>query len=130
MLEKVDEKNHKVVFNVIEGDLVEDLYNSFKVIIHVEPTGDGQLAIWTLEFEKMNTILRGHMIHYGPPTPCPHCHRVFGPLVLRGHLLHCGGQQGGGAGRGNAGGAGAAGNGAGRGGAGRGNAGGGGAAGN
>ncbi|KVH97649.1 kirola-like [Cynara cardunculus var. scolymus] len=55
MLEEVDEKNHKVVFNVIEGDLVEELYKSLKVIFHVEPKGDGQLAIWTLEFEKMNT---------------------------------------------------------------------------
>ncbi|XP_024989116.1 kirola-like [Cynara cardunculus var. scolymus] len=55
MLEEVDEKNHKVVYKVTEGDLVEELYKSFKIIFHVEPKGDGQLAIWTLEFEKMNT---------------------------------------------------------------------------
>ncbi|KAJ9564002.1 hypothetical protein OSB04_009162 [Centaurea solstitialis] len=57
MLEEVDEKNHKVVYNVIEGDLVEELYKSFKIIFHIEPKGDGQLAIWTLEFEKMNTSM-------------------------------------------------------------------------
>ncbi|KVH97652.1 Bet v I domain-containing protein [Cynara cardunculus var. scolymus] len=57
VLEEVDEKNHKVVYNVIEGDLVEELYKSFKIIFHVEPKDDGQLAIWTLEFEKMNASI-------------------------------------------------------------------------
>ncbi|KAJ9563999.1 hypothetical protein OSB04_009159 [Centaurea solstitialis] len=54
IIEEVDETNHKIVLNVIEGDLLGDLYKSFKIIFHVEPKGDGQLAIWTLEFEKLH----------------------------------------------------------------------------
>ncbi|KAI3720121.1 hypothetical protein L6452_21031 [Arctium lappa] len=54
LIEEIDETNHKIVLKVIEGDLLEDLYKSFKIIFHVEPKGDGQLAIWTLEFEKLN----------------------------------------------------------------------------
>ncbi|XP_024989066.1 kirola-like [Cynara cardunculus var. scolymus] len=55
IVEEIDETNHKIVFKVIEGDLVKDLYKSFKCIFHVEPHGDGrQLATWTFEFEKLN----------------------------------------------------------------------------
>ncbi|KAJ9563787.1 hypothetical protein OSB04_008947 [Centaurea solstitialis] len=54
VVEELDEKNHKIVMKVIEGDLLGDLYKSFKLIFHVEPKGDGQLAVWTLEFEKLN----------------------------------------------------------------------------
>ncbi|XP_024988793.1 kirola-like [Cynara cardunculus var. scolymus] len=55
-IEEIDETNHKMVFNTIEGDLLGDLYKSFKIMFHVEPHGDGrQLATWTFEFEKLNT---------------------------------------------------------------------------
>ncbi|KAJ9563788.1 hypothetical protein OSB04_008948 [Centaurea solstitialis] len=55
VIEELDEENHKIVLNVIDGDLLGDLYKSFKLIYHVEPKSDGQLAVWTFEFEKMNT---------------------------------------------------------------------------
>ncbi|KAJ9563790.1 hypothetical protein OSB04_008950 [Centaurea solstitialis] len=54
IIEEVDEKKHKIVKKVIEGDLLGDLYKSFKIIFHVQPKGDRQLAVWTLEFEKLN----------------------------------------------------------------------------
>ncbi|XP_024987465.1 kirola-like [Cynara cardunculus var. scolymus] len=57
IIEEVDETNHMIALKVIEGDLLGDLYKSFKVIFHVEPKGDGELAIWTLEFEKLNTCV-------------------------------------------------------------------------
>ncbi|KAJ9563997.1 hypothetical protein OSB04_009157 [Centaurea solstitialis] len=68
MLEEVDEKNQKLVYNVIEGDLVEELYKSLKIIFHVEPKGDGQLAIWTFKFEKTNTSM---------PYPTSYMHYIL-----------------------------------------------------
>ncbi|XP_024987815.1 MLP-like protein 28 [Cynara cardunculus var. scolymus] len=50
----IDEKKHKIVFNAIGGDLLGDLYKSFKLVFHVEPKDNGELAIWTFEFEKLN----------------------------------------------------------------------------
>ncbi|KAI7745222.1 hypothetical protein M8C21_029910 [Ambrosia artemisiifolia] len=55
IIESVNEENHTIVFNVIEGDLIDGLYKSFKIIWHVEPKGHEQLAIWTFEFEKLDT---------------------------------------------------------------------------
>ncbi|KAI3720124.1 hypothetical protein L6452_21034 [Arctium lappa] len=55
VIEEVDETNHKIVLKAIEGDLLNDLYKSFKIIFHVEPHGDGrQMATFTFEFEKLN----------------------------------------------------------------------------
>nr|GEY41035.1 MLP-like protein 43 [Tanacetum cinerariifolium] len=52
IIEAVDEEKHLIVFKVIGGDLVEELYKSFTIILHVEQKGDGKVATWTLEFEK------------------------------------------------------------------------------
>lgn len=41
-----------IVFKVIGGDLVEEIYKTFTIILHVEQKGDGQVATWTFEFEK------------------------------------------------------------------------------
>ncbi|CAI9287791.1 unnamed protein product [Lactuca saligna] len=54
IIEAVNEENHMAVFKVIGGDLVEELYKSFTIILHVEQKGDGQVATWTFEFEKPN----------------------------------------------------------------------------
>ncbi|KAD7116615.1 hypothetical protein E3N88_03883 [Mikania micrantha] len=51
----VNEENHMIVFKLIGGDLVDGLYKSFTIILHVEPKGDGQVATWTFEFEKLDT---------------------------------------------------------------------------
>ncbi|KAI3796126.1 hypothetical protein L1987_38790 [Smallanthus sonchifolius] len=55
IIESVNEENHTIVFKVIGGELVDELYKSFKHTFHVEPKGDGQVATWTLEFERPNT---------------------------------------------------------------------------
>ncbi|XP_076941980.1 kirola-like [Bidens hawaiensis] len=55
IIELVNEENHMTVFKVIGGDLVDDLYKSFTLILHVEPKGNGQVATWTFEFEKPDT---------------------------------------------------------------------------
>nr|GEY00847.1 MLP-like protein 43 [Tanacetum cinerariifolium] len=52
IIEAVDEEKHLIVFKVIGGDLVEELYKSFTIILHVEQKGDAKVATWTLEFEK------------------------------------------------------------------------------
>ncbi|CAI9287790.1 unnamed protein product [Lactuca saligna] len=56
IIEAVNEENHMAVFKVIGGDLVEELYKSFTIILHVEQKGDGQVATWTFEFEKPNKL--------------------------------------------------------------------------
>ncbi|KAK9051066.1 hypothetical protein SSX86_027693 [Deinandra increscens subsp. villosa] len=56
IIESVNEENHTIVFKVIGGDLVDELYKRFTIIFHVEPNGDeGQVATWTFEFEKPDT---------------------------------------------------------------------------
>ena len=55
IIEAVDEENHTIVFKVIGGELVDELYKSFTIIFHVEPKGDGKVATWTFEFEKPDT---------------------------------------------------------------------------
>ncbi|CAI9296886.1 unnamed protein product [Lactuca saligna] len=54
IIEAVDEKNHKIVFKVIGGELVE-IYKTFKIIFHVEEKGGKRFAIYTYEFEKPDT---------------------------------------------------------------------------
>ncbi|KAL7590501.1 hypothetical protein Lser_V15G37233 [Lactuca serriola] len=51
IIEAVDEKNHKIVFKVIGGELVE-IYKTFTIIFHVEEKGGKKFAIYTYEFEK------------------------------------------------------------------------------
>ncbi|KAM0047614.1 putative Bet v I/Major latex protein [Helianthus debilis subsp. tardiflorus] len=55
IIESVNEENHMIVFKVIGGELVDELYKSFVITWHVEPKGDGQVATWTFEFEKPDT---------------------------------------------------------------------------
>ncbi|XP_076912417.1 MLP-like protein 31 [Bidens hawaiensis] len=55
IIESVNEESHTIVFKVIGGELVEELYKSFKIIFHVELKGDGKVATWTFEFEKPDT---------------------------------------------------------------------------
>ncbi|XP_076892857.1 MLP-like protein 31 [Bidens hawaiensis] len=55
IIEAVNEENHTIVFKVIGGDLVDELYKGFTITFHVEPKGDAQVAIWTFEFEKPDT---------------------------------------------------------------------------
>ncbi|KAK9051069.1 hypothetical protein SSX86_027695 [Deinandra increscens subsp. villosa] len=55
IIESVNEENHMIVFKVIGGELVDELYKSFRIIWHVEPKGEGQVATWTFEFEKPDT---------------------------------------------------------------------------
>ncbi|KAI3744388.1 hypothetical protein L1987_57468 [Smallanthus sonchifolius] len=54
IIESVNEENQMLVLKVIAGELVE-LYKSFKLIMHVEPKGDGEVVTWTFEFEKPDT---------------------------------------------------------------------------
>nr|XP_043620691.1 kirola-like [Erigeron canadensis] len=51
IIEEIDETNHKIVFKLIEGNVLE-IYKAFKITFHVEPKDGKQLATWTFEFEK------------------------------------------------------------------------------
>ncbi|EYU31819.1 hypothetical protein MIMGU_mgv1a021736mg, partial [Erythranthe guttata] len=53
IIEAIDEVNKSVTFKVIEGDLME-LYKTFKLIVHVDTSGEDNLVTWTLEYEKLN----------------------------------------------------------------------------
>ncbi|KAI3499992.1 hypothetical protein L1887_35807 [Cichorium endivia] len=54
IIEAVDEEKHMIVLKVVEGFPLEGLYKSFTATFHVEPKGDGKLATWTFEYEKLN----------------------------------------------------------------------------
>lgn len=53
IIEAIDEEKKSITFKVIEGDLME-IYKRFKVILHVETSGNTDLVTWTIEYEKMN----------------------------------------------------------------------------
>ncbi|CAA3026953.1 kirola-like [Olea europaea subsp. europaea] len=51
IIEAIHEEKKSVTFKVIEGDLM-DLYNNFKLTVHVDTNGNNNLVTWTLEYEK------------------------------------------------------------------------------
>nr|XP_043625237.1 kirola-like [Erigeron canadensis] len=53
VIEAVDDENHKIVFKVIEGEVLKD-YNAFTSTHHVEDRGGKRLVTWTVDFEKLN----------------------------------------------------------------------------
>ncbi|KAI3744384.1 hypothetical protein L1987_57463 [Smallanthus sonchifolius] len=55
IIESVNEENHTIRFKVIGGEVVDELYKSFRHTFHVEPNGDRQVATWTFEFERPDT---------------------------------------------------------------------------
>ncbi|XP_023765920.1 kirola [Lactuca sativa] len=56
IVEEVDDELHKIVFKVIEGNILE-VYNSFSFILKTQDVGDKKLVIWTIEFEKANASI-------------------------------------------------------------------------
>ncbi|XP_076931744.1 MLP-like protein 43 [Bidens hawaiensis] len=54
-IEEIDEANHKIVFKVIGGELVEEIYKAFKITFHCEQKDGKQWGIFTMEFEKPDT---------------------------------------------------------------------------
>ncbi|XP_073147208.1 kirola-like [Henckelia pumila] len=51
IIEAIDEEKKSITFKVIEGDLME-LYNEFKLTVHVDTKGEDNIVTWTLEYEK------------------------------------------------------------------------------
>ncbi|KAL7609050.1 hypothetical protein Lser_V15G11079 [Lactuca serriola] len=56
IIEEVDDELHKIVFRVIEGNILE-VYNPFIITLKTEDVGDKKFVIWTLEFEKVNASI-------------------------------------------------------------------------
>ncbi|CAH1414575.1 unnamed protein product [Lactuca virosa] len=56
IIEEVDDELHKIVFKVIEGDILE-VYNSMSFILTTRDVGDKKFVIWTIEFEKANASI-------------------------------------------------------------------------
>ncbi|KAI9080463.1 hypothetical protein K1719_037577 [Acacia pycnantha] len=54
VVEAIDREKNKIVFKVIEGDLLDD-YKSFRFIVEVsEATAqNGSVVHWTMEYEKL-----------------------------------------------------------------------------
>ncbi|XP_071698912.1 kirola-like [Rutidosis leptorrhynchoides] len=55
IIEAVNEENHTIVLKAIGGELVDELYKTFKATLHVEQKGEKQVATWTFEFERPDT---------------------------------------------------------------------------
>ena len=53
IIEEVDDENHKIVFKVIEADLLEH-YKAFTVTFHIEEIGEKQFIVWTIDFAKVD----------------------------------------------------------------------------
>ncbi|XP_039054753.1 kirola-like [Hibiscus syriacus] len=53
ILEDADEENKRMVFRLVEGDLLRS-YDNWRNILNIRPTGEGTLVKWTMEFEKQN----------------------------------------------------------------------------
>ncbi|GKV38632.1 hypothetical protein SLEP1_g46521 [Rubroshorea leprosula] len=53
IVEAIDAENNSITFRVIEGDLMKE-YKSFLIKMDVTPKGEGSVAHWTLEYEKLN----------------------------------------------------------------------------
>ncbi|XP_010533364.1 PREDICTED: major latex protein 146 [Tarenaya hassleriana] len=50
---ELDEQNKTVSFIAVEGDVMKQ-YKSYKITLHVVPTGEGCIAKWTWEYEKLH----------------------------------------------------------------------------
>ncbi|KAF5777274.1 putative Bet v I/Major latex protein [Helianthus annuus] len=55
VIEEIDETNNKIVFKVIEGEIVEKIYKAFKITFSYEQKNGKQWGIWTMEFERPDT---------------------------------------------------------------------------
>ena len=55
IIEAANDENHLIVFKVIGGDLVDELYKTFTITLNVDKKGDKEVATWTFEFEKPDT---------------------------------------------------------------------------
>ena len=53
ILEKVDNENQSITYNVI-GGVLEETYQSFKFIVQAIPKDEETLVRWTLIYEKIN----------------------------------------------------------------------------
>ncbi|KAM4070597.1 hypothetical protein ACJW30_12G176500 [Castanea mollissima] len=53
ILEKVDNENQSVTYNVI-GGVLKETYQSFKFVVQAIPKDEGSLVRWTLIYEKLN----------------------------------------------------------------------------
>lgn len=56
IIEEVDDELHKIVFKVIEGDILE-VYNSLSFILTTKEVGDKKFVILSIEFEKANASI-------------------------------------------------------------------------
>ncbi|CAH1414569.1 unnamed protein product [Lactuca virosa] len=56
IIEEIDDELHKIVFKMIEGDILE-VYNSISFTFMTKDVGDKKFVIWTIEFEKANASI-------------------------------------------------------------------------
>ena len=52
MIEAIDKENNKIIFKVLEGDLLQN-YKSCKFILQVTPQQNGGVVHWIIEYEKL-----------------------------------------------------------------------------
>ncbi|KAL4303234.1 hypothetical protein GQ457_10G027040 [Hibiscus cannabinus] len=53
LYESVDDKNKKMVFKMVEGEVLK-YYKSWRTVFNISPMGEGSLVKWSMEFEKQN----------------------------------------------------------------------------
>nr|XP_043620668.1 kirola-like [Erigeron canadensis] len=56
IIEEIDESNHKIVFKMVGGEIVE-IYKAFTTTFHCETIDGKEIGVVTIEFERPNTIV-------------------------------------------------------------------------
>ncbi|XP_071695959.1 kirola-like [Rutidosis leptorrhynchoides] len=56
IVQEVDDKAHKIVFKVIEGQILK-AYKEFTITFHIEGDGNKEYIIWTIDFEKVDASI-------------------------------------------------------------------------
>ncbi|KAI3728679.1 hypothetical protein L6452_17320 [Arctium lappa] len=54
--EMMEADDEKIVFKVIEGDVLQ-VYNALTLTIHFEEMGDKRLGVWSMDFQKVNASI-------------------------------------------------------------------------
>nr|XP_043613906.1 kirola-like [Erigeron canadensis] len=55
IIQEIDESNHKIVFKIVGGEIVEEIYKAFTISFHSETIDGKEMGVWTMEFERPNT---------------------------------------------------------------------------
>lgn len=69
IIEEVDDETHKIVFKVIESELLQ-VYNALTIAVHIEDRDNKQVVVWSINFEKVNANIPDPTIYLDMLCAC------------------------------------------------------------